>query len=354
MVKGIKRALMAAMFSVAMLGLSATSSFALQEGCSPEFKEILDNRADALRVRDKAFAREHIRRPDPTAGMTCFDQAVGVTGRLGSIFSDKHNSAVPAANTVVFTEPLAYPDWGAGQFLVKEIEKVVMPPLEQHLRFNFGGVLSANLGTTMISSKITGLLDSLMGPINDISTQISGFSGQISGILSAINTIQSIAQALNLPLPSPVIIGTVAALKAAQGVANSLMSALQSAMNAAIMPIINGIMGQVMGAPADMECDNLSQQWNDNDPSNNVRSHQGDGLNVGAPFVSVIDIARGNYGNGGTEFIAEIENEDNDAILLDMLEDLDTKLNAPGTLPSWKTVPTIPLNSSVTDIISAM
>lgn len=329
---------------------------ACEPGCDCQFKETLINKAEALKVREYASTAELNPRPDPSAGLTCLDQAIGVTARQSAIFSDKHDSAVPAANTVVFTPPLAYPNWGADDFFIKDLEAVVLPQLQTHLGNNFGGALSELLGTTVISSSITNLLSSITGPINNIVSLMNGFASDINSILNAINTIRSIAQALNLPLPSPVIIGTVAALEAAQSVADSLMGALQSAMNSAIQPIIGNVMSEIMTPAADMDCDHIAKVWKDDDPADAMVSLQGNGPRMGAPFVSISNFIRGVYPDAGGAFIDAATGIGNHTDILDraLFDVTGGALSAPGAMPSWPVAPAFGNGATTADIISQM
>ncbi len=335
----------------------APAPAAAEPGCDPNFQEAQKNRAEALKVRDYAMTAEINTRPDPSAGLTCLDQAIGVTSRLGAIFSDKHDSAVPAANTVVFTPPLAYPNWGSDDFLIKDLEAVVLPQLTTHLGNNFGGALSELLGTTAISSTITNLLSSVTGPINSITSAMNGFTSNISSILNAINTIRSIAQALNLPLPSPVIIGTVAALEAAQQIADQLMSTLQSAMNSAIQPLIGNVMGgTIMAQTADIDCDHLANMWTDDDPSDAKVSLQGNGPSMGAPLIPLSSFISGNYPDAGGAFIDAATGIGNHTDIVDraLFDVTGGALSAPGAMPSWPTAPSLGNAATTADIISQM
>lgn len=366
------RALAFLMFA-AMLGLSSAAALAAGDPrCDESMRQALEDNARVMQVRDAAMAHEIITPPEPSAGLTCMDQAVGVTGRLGNIFSDRHDDPVPPANTVVFTPPLAYPDWGAGDFLVTQLNSSIMPMLGSHLGNNFAGTVSALLGATTISSKVTDLIGKVTGTINDIASKINGFSGQINGIMNAINTIQTIAKALNLPLPSPVIIGTVAALEAAQKVADQLMKALQSAMNAAIQPLIGQVMGEIMAPAQDIDCQNISKLWTGEASSSasssssssgtgtgtgtgKIQSITGAGPNMGAPFVSLGQITSGSFGNGGVGYMSQLQSGENMDILDRALNNLTGgALSGPGAMPSWKPAPNLGPNVRMQDVLSAM
>lgn len=282
---------------------------------------------------------------------------MGVTARLGNIFSDRHDGAVPPANTVVFTPELAYPDWGAGDFLARNLNEAITPMLSSHLGGNFGGVLGAVIGTTAISSKFTDMISGITGTIDDIAGQINGFSGQINSILSAINTIQTLAKALNLPMPSPVIIGAVAALEAAQRVADQLMGALQRAMNAAIQPLIGQVMGEIMAPTADMDCNNIDRLWNGAEDAPGMQSIAGSGASINTPFLSIPALASGgNLAGIGGGMLDQLQNGNNMDILQRAYGDMfgGGVLSGPGVAPSWRVPPLIPASGSARDVVMHM
>lgn len=322
----------------------------------PAICQAMQDQADAVQVRDRALAGGIITRPEPTAGLSCMDQAMGVTGRLGNIFSDRHDDAVPPANTVVFTPELAYPDWGAGDFLVRNLDQAITPMLTSHLGSNFGGVLGAVIGTTAISSKFTDMISGITGTIDDIAGQINGFSGQINSILSAINTIQTLAKALNLPMPSPVIIGAVAALEAAQRVADQLMGALQRAMNAAIQPLIGQVMGEIMAPAADMDCNNIDRLWNGAEDMPGMQSIAASGASVNTPFMSISALATGGNLSGiGGGMMDQLQTGNNMDILQRAYSNVTGGvLSAPGNAPSWRATPLIATGSSARDVVMQM
>lgn len=341
------------------LALTLTSVNAAHAGdarVDPVICKAMEDQAAAVRVRDRALVGGIITRPEPTAGLSCMDQAMGVTGRLGNIFSDRHDDAVPPANTVVFTPPLAYPDWGAGDFLVRNLNDAITPMLTSHLGSNFGGVLGAVIGTTAISGKFTDMITGITGTIDDIAGKINGFSGQINSILNAINTIQTLAKALNLPMPSPVIIGAVAALEAAQRVADQLMGALQQAMNAAIQPLIGQVMGEIMGPAADMDCNNIDRLWNGAEDMPGMQSIAGSGASVNTPFVSISDLANGGNLSGiGGGMMDQLQTGANMDILQRAYNNMvGGVLSEPGRAPSWRPVPLIPQGASARDVVMQM
>lgn len=332
----------------------AQAAAATDGPCDPGLMEILEDNANAARVRDNAVAYGTIQQSDPAAGITCMDQAMAVTGRAGAIFSDRHDDLVPPANTVVFTPPLAFPDWGAGDFLLSQLNDSITPMLGVHLGNNFGGTIGSLLGMTTLSSRVTGLLDSILDPIDSITGQINSFGGQVNGILSAINTIQTLARALNLPMPSPVIIGAVGALEAAQRVADQLMGAMQQALNAAVQPLIGQVMGEVMGPAAEMDCNNMSALWGSGETDGAV-ALQGTGHNLGAPYLPLTTLVQGTAVHGGTGYVNQLQSGQNMEILNRALQHLtDGGLSRPGVLRSWRPAPSFGRTATPEDIINEM
>jgi len=109
----------------------------MDPGCSVDVMKLLINQANAVRSRNRAYAREILNRQESTLYLTCFDQAMVLSAKLGFMFSDNVIGNPPPANTVVFTEALAYPDWGATHQLAVDIDKVVSPFLDDFLQNNF-------------------------------------------------------------------------------------------------------------------------------------------------------------------------------------------------------------------------
>ncbi len=344
------------LLAAGMALVSVNAAHAGDARVDPVICKAMEDQAAAVQVRDRALAGGIITRPEPTAGLTCMDQAMGVTGRLGNIFSDRHDDPVPPANTVVFTPELAYPDWGAGDFLIRNLNDAITPMLSSHLGGNFGGVLGAVIGTTAISGKFTDMITGITGTIDDIASKINGFSGQINSILSAINTIQTLAKALNLPMPSPVIIGAVAALEAAQRVADQLMGALQSAMNAAIQPLIGQVMGEIMAPAADMDCNNIDRLWNGAEDAPGLQSIAGSGASTDTPFMPMSALASGSNLSGiGGGMMDQLQTGNNMEILQRAYRNvMDGALSEPGRAPSWRAAPVIPVGASARDVVMQM
>ena len=151
----MKRIFLFVLLISAVLGLPVTAGYAqqaLDPGCSQEMMNVLQDQADAVRARNRAYEREILNREPSTLYLTCFDQAMVLSSRLGYIFSDNVPANPPPANTVVFTDgpngtvppgagaapgTLAFPGWGARHLLALDLDTVVSPELDNELTNNF-------------------------------------------------------------------------------------------------------------------------------------------------------------------------------------------------------------------------
>lgn len=340
-------------------GMSLFSVSAVQAqsntGCDPNIQAAMQDIAGAVQTRDNAVINGMITQPEPSAGLTCMDQALAVTGRLGNIFSDRHDDDVPAANTIVYTPPLLYPDWGAGDFLVNQLYNAITPILAPHLESNFANTIAMALGATALSTKLTGLIDSIGKIVSKIYQVFESINGKINAILSAIETVQKIAKLLNLPMPSPVIVGTVAALEAAQKILLQLVNELQSAMNSAIKPLIGEVLGEIMAPATDIECENIDKLWKDGNPNDGIKSVQGEGLNTGVPFAPLSQLVAGDFTNSDTNWLSVMQSGDSMNILNRAQAALTSgALSGPGATSSWPAPIRIDANAGTSEVIQQM
>jgi len=117
------------------VGLPVTAVYAqtTEPGCNPQMWGYLEDQANATRARNKAYEREILNRQQSTLYLTCFDQAMALSAKLGVIFSDNITPAPPPANTTVFPG-VVYPDWGAAQpTLAIDLNNVVNPVFDNWL-----------------------------------------------------------------------------------------------------------------------------------------------------------------------------------------------------------------------------
>lgn len=163
--------------------LLSSVSVAQAQQCDPGIRDAMENHAEAMRARDKSYAMQNMPRNDPSLGMSCFDQAMGLTGKLGNIFSDVH--VIPATFNPTIAVGLGeyLTTLGATVPLISDIDSVVTGSLKDILG-NFSDSLSAILGTTL-----TTLFDAFMGPINSALGPLLGAPGLgpwLSSLMSSL------------------------------------------------------------------------------------------------------------------------------------------------------------------------
>lgn len=332
-------------------------------GCGTDMLDVQKNHADSMRVRDKSYTREIIKRNDPALGMTCFDRAMSVTARLGNIFSDVFTPVSAIANTNVFTggsdTATSIIDNflganGKGNLLVFNLDNVITPTLSEYLN-DFTGTLSEILGTT-IGNFLSSVTGAISGVLSTLSTLTGAIGGTITSILGYISTIQTIAAQLGLALPQALVLAITAALKIAQGFVDTLVAAVVALINS----IVDGIMTAVMGLVntlSDLTCNRIADLWNDGDPTSGAESVEGNGIEFDTPYFTYVDLLSGAPPGAGPDMLGELDNAFNMGILGAAMSDMTTLLNAPcgvGNLKTWKRAPIIPVNTTVAGIIGMM
>lgn len=168
-------------FAAAVLLVSFTPAHALQPGCDPDYKEIQDNHAAANTIKDTAFAKEIIERPDSVKALTCFDEAMAASAKAGSIFSDKAPASLPTWDSLISTG-LGYAiggEFGDGttKTLASQMEDVVHPVLDDIM-----GAFSGSL-TDMMGGLLSSAYDSIVGPI------LSAAASSIPGLNSLLGNL---------------------------------------------------------------------------------------------------------------------------------------------------------------------
>lgn len=355
--KTFRNALFVLCFSVLLAGFSVSASAAPKEGCNQEFLDVQKRHAEAMRVRDKAYTRETVKRNDTAVGMTCFDQAMGLTSRLGLIFSDVIPDVPPPPNTTVFTPALEYPEFGSDEWLIEDLGTVVEPVLSAYLD-DFIGTPSDLLGLGTATSLFSGILGGISGTIGSITGVVSGFLGTISTLNGWISTITGIANTLSLPLPAATIIAITTFLNTVQSTISGLMSSIQAAMSAAIMPIINSITSYIAGPATDMTCDRIAQLWSGPAAPPDGQPIEGSGIEGGAPYFDYEQLLSGTPPGVGPDLLDEFTSGSNATLLSGALADVTGAgaLVAPGSasLSSWKVAPIFPVGSTTAAIIGGM
>lgn len=318
-------------------------------GCSPDFKDFQDNHAQVLRVNDRAMHSQIVKRPDPSAGMTCFDQSMAVTARLGSIFSDQQIPGMVAANTGVFNLPLVDSLGGGGAMLSQALEANILPVMEQHVG-DFSGALSELIGGTMVQN--------VFGPVNTAIGTVQSFvgtvNGTISGVMGLFSTIESAASIISTALPS---IGIAALLPPLRSFLDQMQDMMNTAMDA-VVGLINSALQAVMDLlfGTNIDCNRMANVWDDGDPNGGADSIQGNGPEIGASYISLNELLTQNVTgtNAGPQFMAELTSTFNTQILQDALNDVTSLLGSPGSNPVWKPVPYFPKTATQQQIYSQM
>lgn len=359
----MKKAAAIVLFAGLMSVLSATSVYAqATPGCDDTVKEILDNHSEAMTVRDKSLYRGIAPPPDPSSGMSCMDKAMGMTSRLGSLFSDNFDGGLTGiVNTAVFTAggdtaaSLAnmFMRSGQGNLLISNLNGVVAPTLNQFLG-NFSGGLGGVLG-----AYIGNFLDSIMGPINgalaSINTYISTVTGTINTVMGYISQIQTIANQLGTALPQAVVLSVTNLLQTVQSTLQGAMAAVTGAINSAMQLIMQGIMS-LIASSTNMVCDRIGLLWNDGDPTSGAKSIEGNGITEDVPYFTFRELVSNTVpGLNPTSAMAdELNNASNVAALNRAMADLTTRLNAPCQIRTWKTPPVVTAGTTVTALIGMM
>ena len=342
---------------------------------------MIERHAETVRVRDKAYAQQIFKKPDNTMGMTCFDRALGVTSRLGTIFSDLVGNAVyngtsvvmngklPAENKSVFGQS-SYPNLGTNSTLSTSINKVINDTMNKHvLNFNPGnfssGSLSAKLGTTSLgylnsfSGDMQGMLDNITsGPMSSINDSVNSLNSVMSQLKGALNMLGS-------AVPSTVgaIVATINSVW--NQIESSINNAVSTAMNQMISQFLTPMFNKVMGSAnslAQNKCDYMSKLWKGTGINGTIAGFKplvGSGQEKGLPYFKIKDLVNGTMpglnANDAPDFVQAILNEDGAAGVINRaLKDLQGPLKAPGNMPSWTTPPILSPGMSTDDIIAVM
>jgi len=336
------------------LGLGVTANFAYANNCAPgcpqEACEAANNHANAKEVESKAHTIQITPQSDNAPGMTCFDHAMGLTSRLGSLFSDVNPTGIiPVANSQVFGTS-SFPDYGSATKLIKGLDAVVNPTIQGHAT-NFADSLSAAIGATVmgymnefVNTTIQPIIDSITGPL----ATLNGYVGTMNGYVTAVQTAMT---AVGLAFPGT-ITGLVATLNAAWNTINSFISGAVAAITNIINGIvnmitaaINSVMTSLMGAAAaDGSCSRIAQLWGNDEPDG-FRSIIGSAIERGTPYFSMIQMLSGEIpdalGPAGPRLLQEIFNTSNAGIIANALDDLlpGGVLSGPGSSPWWPATP---------------
>lgn len=386
----MKRPLATVLFAAVLTLFSVTSAMAVDcpaaPGCpcgdpvggppSPSGQgvlETMENHANAMKVRDKAITRETVKQNDNSIGMTCFDQSLGVSARLGQIFSDvPATGTFPYANERVWMQTVYDDAFGVGTKWVTdslgnpvEISKTlsdayshVISDMMQAHADDFEDSLSMWLGATALSwagSAAMNAILALMAPLQGLITTIQGVIATIQTWMDNLITALDIINMI-LPMATPAAVNAINDLYWPQ-LKNFLQSAIEFIQNDIINMIVNqvtaivmGPMGTLLGVdpvtgrstndPNEGECARISRLW---DPGvqalvGDFRPIEGGGIETGTPYGTFMDLLQALAPGAGKDFLDEIQNAANSPILNAALNDLTGAagaLSGPGNMATW-------------------
>ncbi|TAL35521.1 MAG: hypothetical protein EPN97_07020 [Alphaproteobacteria bacterium] len=409
----MKKLLTIALFAAALFGLSVTASYAgssteCMPGCycpnagaspppNPSYMignynpppgpngmmnhggvlGLLENHSNSMRLRDKGYARQIIPQNDNGLGMTCYDRALALSARMGSIFSDVAPAgAFPGANSVVFKSPIFSPAAGTDKYLIQALNDVVLPQLQNHVN-DFTDSLSDNLGATVASAfmaaimaAFNALLAPIMAAITTLNTAMSTLNTLFGTLKTAIRMLQFVT---GVPF-FPVVTGFLAAINAAWTAVRNFITATINAIQATIRGLVNALLGWLMGGATSMaaasgsgsgDCDRIQQLWGNGQPAsfmtnagpNWERALTQTGRQGGTPYFSFGDLLSMNPAGAGANMIQELGNASNSTIVNSVLGDIGAGggLNRPGNILSYPTSPpAFPRGTLPAGIISGM
>lgn len=382
----MKKIFAAFLFTLMLSGLvtTAVSAANCQPGCDCSsgsdgtglYGE-MQRRAEAMRVRDKAYNRQVFKQSDNTLGMTCYDRALAMTARLGTIFSDvapsmSGNTMPPNDN--VFGGSSSYPTFGIDNvdhsYLILSLQKTLVPIAQDHAS-DFSQSISAALGATSLGL-LGGLVGTLQGWLNN---NVFGTVNQINGAVQTVRTwLDLISAALDLfgtALPT-VITGTVNLIISYWGeLQSALGTVVQDAVNVILQFVsqyFNILLTDVYGLDGTNHgsCDRIAQLWGKKDsngqqvPSNLTNPLTGGGLTSGTPYFNLSQLLNPTSLSGiaGSDLLQSLNNDNNgsNSILQKALRDVSANggLSAPGNIPSWPRTPSIPANATSDCVIKIM
>ena len=336
----------------------------MDPGCDVDVMTLLEHQVDAVRARNRAYEREILNREQSTLYLTCFDQAMVLSSRLGFIFSDNVVPNPPPANTVVFgPQPLAYPDWGATHTLAIDMDTVVSPILDGELttpvtspgpaQFNF-----------LPKPSLPNALTTLVLTLKTLTAQIANFqqSGQDAANVAAyISLVTQINNLVN-GFPSELWSNFHADLLAYNNLVSQLNAAItlvQQDRNNVIAPLLNTIHTDTMN-PA-MDCTKLDDAWDNYSKAQATAAQfyppEGQYFTLSS-YYTLQDIMQGTFPPGSpptTDFTQELATSVDSSILQAALADLSGPLSQPGiNNPIWPQPPTFSPTDVALDVIKQM
>lgn len=221
---GLKRARDIFAFLCVLLSVS-TVAIAGTPGCddkdsSKSMWHVMIDYSEALRVRDEAWSTI-MKQADSALGLTCFDQALALSSRLGAIFSDKSpdlDSAIAAVKSVIKGQDLdklynPYTIFGMKKdkttgipvpnTLADGYEKAMSGTLTNYLggAGNFAYSLSSDMGATVtgaLKGLVGDIFSSLDGILNDAGYGINAITSAVDSVFGWLNTLDDLLFEFNL------------------------------------------------------------------------------------------------------------------------------------------------------------
>ncbi len=285
-------------------------------GCNPQMEEMLRNQAEAIRIRDNAYEQELIKRNDPAAGITCFDQQLKMTAKLGKMFSDKEISYDASTGAL------------------------------------FCGLLGTDVSGTL-STQLGSVIEDTLGKM------LNNFLGSISlDMFSDITSTLGFLKDLNYRVCMPKItLPTVSVPKVRTG--NDIFDKLIACVVPAGKSPTFG--GQSFGGQCQdlgieipsIDCNRIAELWSSVDPTKGALSIQGGGSAQSTPYASLEDILKGgaSVSGLGEDFLKALSNDN--SLLSKALSDLTT-LKKPGGVKSWPAPPSFSREATTAEIIRGM
>ena len=369
----MKRAFLFTLLVSTVLCLSAVACYAapppLDAGCDPAVMTLLQDQADAVRARNRAYEREIIDREQSTLYLTCFDQAMVLSSRLGYIFSDvipgvdAAHPAPPPANVIAFTAgaggtvppgappgsgTVLYPDWGAQRTLAGDLNSVISPVLNGELSapvaapamFNFLPPLPNPNALETLNAALAGFINSInifqtgvdaTDPVASESTYIA--------LVSQIDTlVQGLPSALWTDLPADNTLYDTLTAKL-----TDMIKTIVDRRNAQMGTWLAGIKNAIMTANFNPPCTRLDDMW-DNYTQAQAQSagffpSEGTLYFPLTPYYTLAEIlavpANQPYAAPANFFTRELQQTTDSAILAQALADLSGPLSQPQAGPPW-------------------
>jgi hypothetical protein len=326
---------------------------------------------DAERMRDKGEAQEVIKQNDNGPGMTCFDQALGVTAKLGNIFSDKVPANMPAEVRAVYGNS----QYSAADIitptLAENLKKVMTGPdgnnglLQKHTA-NFIASKSAAFGAVAPLSYMSTLTGSMQTQVNTILDN-AGITGTLTNFQASLNALDnfwdsdivSAISGLATAFGLTQIVNTINSINTTLGnidnTLNSIRAALSGAINLILGSVFQNILNQDNMSDGSGACDRISKLWG-GIAGTFDKAITGVGNDKGAPYFTIKEMIDNTLPPGMGDDIVQALLTD-EAVANRLRDALDVgALAGPGQSPTWPDVPPVVFNpnASLQDIIDAM